>query len=245
MGINSQTWDFFTQVLKGVTANLPGRSPIKVLCLGYIDFLITKDDVVRAYGQTLADSVVIREDSQSIAAWHGSRSTVIDAMSLFKALGYQIDFMDITASRGHEIVQDLNEPFPERLNGVYDIVLDSGTLEHCFNIGQAMKNLAKATSVGGYIYHSNPLNMLNHGFYNFSPTFYADFYAANQFEVVDLISLQVLPTSVKLDRLPPVQRFVLDSVAERTAQVISRKKAEGPIVWPMQSKYVQNKNLRG
>jgi hypothetical protein len=70
---------------------------------------------------------------------------------------------------------DLNYPedWPEK----YDVVIDGGTAEHCFNVGQVFANILSAVRPdGGIVVHVNPLNMMNHGFWNISPTAYADFY---------------------------------------------------------------------
>jgi len=77
---------------------------------------------------------------------------------------------------------DLNKPLPEELWGQYDVVLDSGTMEHCFNVKEVLFNSVRLLKEGGYIIHLNPVSgMVNHGFYQFSPTLYFDFYAVNNF----------------------------------------------------------------
>ena len=63
----------------------------------------------------------------------------------------------------------------------YDLVLDTATCEHCFNIDQAALNLASLVSKGGYLIQAMPLNLFNHGVYNVNPTWFYDFYPANGF----------------------------------------------------------------
>jgi hypothetical protein len=55
-------------------------------------------------------------------------------------------------------------------------VLDCGTTEHCFNVGQAIINAAHAVKPGGAIFHCFPMCVMNHGFWNASPTAFKDFY---------------------------------------------------------------------
>jgi hypothetical protein len=245
MAVTGNVLDLFGRVLKVARSRLgasPGQ-PIKLLSLGYIDFVVSKDDVARAFGPEVAAQVEIREDSHTIAAWHGSQSTVIDADSLWRALGFEAHYLDIAAIRGGEIVQDLNEPLAPELVGAFDFVVDSGTLEHCFNIAQAVANVANAVRVGGIVHHGNPLVMINHGFYNFSPAFYHDFYNANGFKLIDMYSVEQPPGQVRLTRLDGVQRVKFADPIEKVIQVLAQKIEQRPIVWPMQTKYVQNPGL--
>ena len=125
---------------------------------------------------------------------------------------------------------------PEELVGRYRLVLDLGTLEHCFNIGQGMMNAAQAVVPGGYVVHTNPMSMFNHGFYNLNPTFYYDFYTQNGFEILFLSALQNTPGNCDFREVPPVARF--GSTLENAALVVvARRKLDQPIVWPVQSKY--------
>lgn len=247
MAVSGGALDLFGRVLKAVRSRLegtlPAGAPIKMLSLGYIDFLATKDDVARAFGPAVASQVSIRGDSQSIAAWHGGPASVLDADTLFKALGIEPHYLDIAVIRGGEIIQDLNEPLAPELVGAFDFVIDSGTLEHCFNVAQAVANVAKAVRVGGVVHHGNPLVMINHGFYNFSPAFYHDFYRANGFEILDIYAVEQPPGQVRLHRLDGVQRIKFSDPIEKVIQVLVQKVEDRPTVWPVQTKYAHNPGL--
>jgi len=52
------------------------------------------------------------------------------------------------------------------------VVLDAGTMEHCFNVGQTIRNIVDMTKVGGFVIHLNPMTMINHGFFNYHPRFF-------------------------------------------------------------------------
>ena len=71
---------------------------------------------------------------------------------------------------------DLNLPAPENMCGRFDIIIDPGTLEHCFNIAQAFDNIDRMLRVGGVVYHQNAIAFPNHGLWSISPTAYFDFY---------------------------------------------------------------------
>jgi hypothetical protein len=114
----------------------------------------------------------------------------------------------------------------------YDIIFDIGTLEHCFNISQAMQSISLFCKTDGLIIHSNPMTMLNHGFYNLNPTFYYDFYTYNNYEF--LTSIMGVGEGVGFVDLPQTQRFNSDA---KVVCCIVRKTKDSTIVWPMQSKY--------
>ena len=95
------------------------------------------------------------------------------------------DVFDVCAHRGVEILVDLNIPNSTSMyTSRYDLVIDNGTLEHCFNIGEALINTARlAKHSFGHVFHINPLYMPNHGFFDICPTFLFDFYHQNQFKI--------------------------------------------------------------
>jgi hypothetical protein len=245
MAVTEEGWPVFAHVLGYVRDQLIAtRRPIKVLSLGYTDFVISRATIAKKFGNAVADAVRMRPDSKAIASWHGRNADVLDTESFYAALGFQTDFLDIAQIRGCEIVHDLNTPIPQHMVGAYDYVIDSGTLEHCFNVAQAIANVATALRVNGFVHHGNPMIMINHGFYNFSPAFYFDFYRVNGFEVRDIFTALAVPEGWRLDTLDGVNRVKFPDGQERTIQVVARKLADTPIKWPMQSKYVANPNLR-
>ena len=95
--------------------------------------------------------------------------------------GSTLTCVDIVAHHGTERVVDLS--VLQDL-GKFDLVLDSGTTEHCANICNAYINAASAVKVGGHIIHEVPINMPNHGYWNISPIWFFDFYEANKFVVL-------------------------------------------------------------
>lgn len=169
---------------------------------------------------------------------------MVEADQLFARLGYELEVFEVVAARGGEIVHDLNEPLPERYRERYAVVLDAGTLEHCFNIAQAARSVAEMVARGGAAIHGNPVNMYNHGFYNLNPTWYHDFYAHNGFEI-ELMRLVVdTVRNPRLAEAPPHARF--HGVPEDTTILVVARRAEiRPVAWPVQRKYRDNPTLRG
>ncbi|MGZ5078330.1 MAG: hypothetical protein ACXWHZ_02155, partial [Usitatibacter sp.] len=179
--------------------------------------------------------------------WHDLRremSRVAETRSVFEALGIESDFIDIVASRGFEKVVDLNQPAPAELVGRYDIVYDGGTMEHCFNVGQVMRNIGSFARVGGFIIHVNPLNYYNHGFFNFNPTFYHDWYTQSGNEVVTPYYAMYGP--VLASRVAPLQPTDTFRAAPERAvlALVARKNSAAEPQWPMQTKYVKHSELK-
>lgn len=80
---------------------------------------------------------------------------------------------------------DLNQPIP--LRGTYDIVINHGTAEHVFNIGQVFRTMHDKCKVGGLMIHEAPFTgWLDHGFYCLQPTLFFDLAAANSYRLVKM-----------------------------------------------------------
>ncbi len=109
---------------------------------------------------------------------------VIDDVRLFRALGFEtVHSFDYSDFEGADFVVDLNQHgMPSESIGAYDVVLDSGTLEHIFHLPNALANVVDLVKVGGRIVLLSPSsNHIDHGFYMFSPTLFSDFLGANRF----------------------------------------------------------------
>jgi len=81
---------------------------------------------------------------------------------------------------------DLNKPVS--LDRRYDVTISFGTAEHVFNVYQFFRTLHEVTGPGGVIIISSPFQgWVDHGFYNFQPTFYYDLAAANGYDFLLLL----------------------------------------------------------
>lgn len=108
--------------------------------------------------------------------------------TLFKMLGYdKVDTLDLFPDEHPAIIADLNVPLPAHLWSRYDLVFDSGTAEHCFNTKEVLSNAVRALKVGGMVMHILPMSgFAGHGFYQFSPDLFAEFYGKNGFDELDI-----------------------------------------------------------
>lgn len=96
--------------------------------------------------------------------------------------------LDISDYQQSEIICNLNQPLSIQYIGQYDVVIDAGTLEHLSNLSMALENIFKLLKNEGIYYFSLPCNnWVDHGFFQFSPTFFIDFCIDNpEVELFDL-----------------------------------------------------------
>jgi SAM-dependent methyltransferase len=109
-------------------------------------------------------------------------TAVPDDETLLNALGFcEVVSLDASDFERPTRLLDLNSPeTPPDLVGRFDVVLDSGTLEHVFHLPNALAHVGRMVRPGGRIIHLAPSsNYFDHGFYMFSPTLFFDYYEAN------------------------------------------------------------------
>lgn len=135
--------------------------------------------------------------------------------TFFSALGFDVvESADLSDEEGATWSLDLNEAtVPEDLRNRFNVVFDGGTLEHVFNVPNALEACAAMLRPNGWFLHIGPLNnYVDHGFYQFSPTFWFDWCSANGWDVYES-ALVRLPSQKRAEAdqwqitwLPP-QRF--------------------------------------
>lgn len=219
---------------KALLMEVASGHPLKLLSLGYPDVL---------YDGTGFKDIPERKDANEIRKWHNWTGRVLDTDVLFQALDIEPTYIDVAKVRGPEILVDLNIEVPVKAE--FNVVLDPGTIEHVMNIGNALKFIASACSLGGVVIHTNPLNMANHGFWSINPTAYIDWYEANGFVIEALMELSGPVGSRTTRKLGGVTgRFT--AADNSTMFCVARKvKERATVTWPVQSKYRQNPTLKG
>lgn len=66
----------------------------------------------------------------------------------------------------------------------FDVVINHGTAEHIFNIGQVFKTTHEHCEVDGWMIHDSPFTgWIDHGFYCLQPTLFYDLAHANCYEI--------------------------------------------------------------
>jgi SAM-dependent methyltransferase len=90
--------------------------------------------------------------------------------------------LDVSDYENPDIIWDMNSPIPEDLAGRFGLIIDGGTIEHVFDVRLALHNICRMLKPGGRIIHMSPAsNYVDHGFYQFSPSFFFDYYGVNDF----------------------------------------------------------------
>ena len=180
----------------------------------------------------------LRNSREELSEVFGVSLDAASFAAILKGIGFgDQDVLDVSDYEKPDMVADLNFPLPDNF-GKYDLVVDNGTIEHVFNIGQAMMNCASLCAVGGVIFHYNPANWFNHGFYNLSPAAYFDFYQANGFEVRVFLrdcgngAYRELQYKPKVTKILQQKRYVIHAVAKRIE--------EQPLKFPMQARYAEH-----
>lgn len=112
---------------------------------------------LRATGRELTEAQITQEDGFS--------------ETFFKAIGYPpIEALDFTDSEGAQHIHDLNHPCPDHLKGQFDIVIDGGTTEHIFHIGNALDMCHKLLAPGGLMLsYVSADGWFGHGFFQTGP----------------------------------------------------------------------------
>lgn len=105
--------------------------------------------------------------------------------AFFHALGFdETHALDRSDFEGADVIWDLNEPLPAEHHGKFDLVYNGGTLEHVFHLPNALASVCAALRPGGRAVHVAPVsNAVDHGFYQFSPTLFYDYYVQNGWEL--------------------------------------------------------------
>ncbi len=221
MGLNAA-------VLELMATHCRRSEPGSALVAGYPDVLVSEADMKRIMGTSAFPK---DKNAQAIMQAHGGLfPEVYDAASVFDSLGYKMNVIDIKASRGCENIRDLN--YPVTL-GSYDLVLDHGTSEHVFNVGEAGMSLARAVKIGGFLVMHLPLAFMCHGFYNLNPEWFLALCRHCGLEVIFLSAWNgrdgYLPINVRHRFSNPPDHSLISMVAIR--------KRDGSGGYPIQDLY--------
>lgn len=93
------------------------------------------------------------------------------AETLMRKLGLgEIETLDFSDYEGASVIHDLNKLPPASLENQFDFIFDGGTLEHVFNVPNALESVFRMLKPGGRFVSANGLNgWYGHGMYQFNP----------------------------------------------------------------------------
>jgi len=164
-----------------------------MLSISNLDIYATEKDVknwAKESGLPICEpKEILYSTSQDVLKINKEGKKYIHAATFFEFLGITKDnYFDIDkfAFDKPQIIHDLQYPIDHKFDNYFNFVIDSGTIEHIFDVKSVMENIVRVTKVGGYVLQIVPAQgFLNHGFYQFSPTLFYDFYTNNGFEVIE------------------------------------------------------------
>jgi len=215
------------------------RPAMHALLLGYPDLAVPRAALAQVVGEDLVSALATRTDARAVWEYHGfpaMAEPMHDSIDLLRRLGVESTVIDAAALRGMERVVDLNQPLPADLARRFDLVVDTGTCEHCFNVAQAFCNACEALAHGGFLVHAAPLTRVNHGFWGFSPTVYPDFFEDNGFRLHVMTGVAGnIAQGLQAFQLQPFARFT--PPPESAVYVVAERSEVKPFRWPVQRKY--------
>jgi hypothetical protein len=239
MAIDNLYFGVMCSAMDMARRKLPDPTAImQVGCLSYPDLLITREQIAARYPHLADTTYRLRKDGDKIRQWHSMPhlTEIIETTDFFDKLGCETDYFDFAEIRGGEIIADLNMPLSSEHYEKYDIVIDTGTLEHCFNVGIAFENMCRLARVGGLIISAAPMSKVNHGFWNFSPCAYDNYFRQNKFDSLFLGAFCRDNEGLKQIEISPNGRQV--APAESVLMAIARRTADSTFKLPIQQKYL-------
>jgi hypothetical protein len=114
----------------------------------------------------------------------------------FSLLGAKtIVSIDCSSYESASIIHDMNFPISDDLRGRFSEVHDGGTIEHVFNVCQALKNCMEMVRLGGHFTQVNEANNhMGHGFWQLSPELvFRAFSAENGYEIRAVLLHESVP----------------------------------------------------
>jgi hypothetical protein len=239
MAIDLAYLHVLTRVLDIVASNRT-KSRLKTIALAYPDILVPQDELIIMFGSDFVNDIETSADEMSVRRWHGLPDTfgrILRTDRFFQKLGLDVDFIDLKKIRGPERIVDLNERIPQEFRQKYDLLIDTGTLEHCFNVGAAFRAMCEFITLGGRLITMAPMTVINHGFWNFSPCAYYEGLTKNGFKVEVLQVRTKGPEGYKTINLleQPLARQIMPP--EAVIMCVAKRITEQEFAWPVQSKY--------
>lgn len=167
----------------------------EVLTLGQQSVHTTLNEVKNIFkkqGVTLENLPLDFNTRNKIPDWKGTKyDDYTNCQATLSLLGAKkVIAADVSGYENPDIIMDFNLPVDKKYYNAFDAIVDIGTLEHIFNISQALENINLMCKPGGTIVLGTwTSNDINHGFYQICPTLFYDYFSMNGFENFDCFIL--------------------------------------------------------
>lgn len=141
----------------------------------------------------------------------------------------KVESFDSSDYEDATFVFDMNKRIEENINK-YDTVIDSGTLEHIFNVKQAFENISNMCRVGGQIIHILPANNhCGHGFWQFSPELFFSLYSEKHgYAETEVFLVDNSQESIWFKVRKPERGLRISIITSNPVYLLCRTKKMGP-----------------
>jgi hypothetical protein len=134
-------------------------------------------------------SLVIRESQEDIEHFandlgYRTLEKELSVRAFFRDRYNILEYRDCDINGSAEISLDLNKTVPENFVGAFGTILNGGTLEHVFDIRQAMDTLHCLVRPNGSFIHMVPVTWFDHGFVNVNPMFFRTVAETNEYTML-------------------------------------------------------------
>jgi SAM-dependent methyltransferase len=152
-----------------------------VLLLGRQMVFMTPDEaqqLVEQAGLTIRPDAHIDFDKTP----HGRERNFISDSSFFSLFtGAAIKASDVSDYEGADIIFDLSGTLPAEVNGAFDFIYNGSVLDNVFDPAACIKNISRMLRVDGVAVHYEGLAHFGWAYLKFSPDWFFDYYALNDF----------------------------------------------------------------
>lgn len=180
MGLTSNILKDFIELQDYIKAD---KTQAKCLAIGTIDFwadykTIKECSINNISKQEYLEHIAIPPKSELFYA-----SCKEMMARIFSHFGYSL-YEELDINQRADIVFDLNKPITDNLKEKYDLIWDTGSVEHIMNVNQVFQNIVDMVKPGGKILHTQGIgDQTNFGYWTISPNFFIDFYTNNGFSI--------------------------------------------------------------
>jgi SAM-dependent methyltransferase len=147
-----------------------------------------------------------------------------------------IDLHPPPGSQAHRL--DLNEPVD--LGEKFDVIVNTGTLEHVFDQRRALETIHEHCAVGGLMLHAGPLaGWPDHGLFHAQPGLWLDLARANAYDVLIFVYFDMNAGHARAVAGRADMHRIQWADGSMVYAVL-RKKVDAPFRVPMQRVYTEN-----
>jgi len=185
-----------------------------------------------------------------------TEETPVTAKTLYKSMGLEL-YQCIDADGCHNaLVFDLNKDIQQVYGFIeqFDLVTNHGTTEHCFDQYHCFMNIHNLCRAGGLMIHVLPIQgWINHGLYNYQPSFFYNLAAVNCYQIIKVYLSIYRPGDIfsySIPKLIPYTEKVMDFLffidSEHTNMVmyvVLQKKWENTFSMPYDNHYINHSIL--